>query len=473
MLSTQATRLSKREQHFYQGTGAFFGNGKTDEVTSQKSQEKDNALYFADGDAYTLGVNRSYENITSITQKEVYGKNLRELEGVFFKPSVTLKVLENNSPVMLLQRLINAKKNLLVTGSPVFDESGNIVMVITVVNEVSQRHLKKIENNFNMDQICGMVFRSQEMQNLVNRLVRVASVSANVLVSGETGTGKELVAQAIHELSDRKNQPFITVNASSVPENLMEAELFGYVKGAFTGAGEGNKGLIRAAEGGVLFLDEIGELPLNIQSKILRLLEYKEFIPVGSNRVETADIRIIAATNKDLFQMVKNREFREDLYYRLNVLNINVPALRERKTDIPVLAYYFLDEFNKNSGITKDFEHGVFKLLNQYHWPGNIRELRNLIERVTVLNTNPIIKPKDIEKELSHLNQDFSKKYLDNSFEYNLYHSEHDLNQALASFEKKILEKTLEENDGLQNAARKLNIHRTTLLRKLYKYGLK
>jgi len=238
--------------------------------------------------------------------------------------------------------------------------------------------------------IHGIVGSSEAIKSLIEVVKKVAETDSTVLITGESGTGKSLIAKAIHFLSHRKNSPFVTINCAAIPETLLEAELFGYEKGAFTGAHSSKKGKFELADGGTIFLDEIGDMPLPLQAKILRVLQDKEIEPLGSEKVVRVDVRIIAATNQDLIKLVQEGKFREDLYYRLSVIPIHVPPLRDRKDDIPVLVEHFLDLYNrkyqKNLRISPD----AMEVLIEYDWPGNIRELENTVERMVVMNDRTV-----------------------------------------------------------------------------------
>ncbi len=242
-----------------------------------------------------------------------------------------------------------------------------------------------------------IIAKSKGMERVLQLMGKVLNNTAVVLVTGETGTGKELVARAIHYNGPRKNNPFVTVNSAAIPENLLESELFGYKKGAFTGANTDKKGLIELADSGTLFLDEIGELPLGLQVKLLRFLQEREIQRLGDNRPIKVDVRIIAATHRNLAEEVREGRFREDLYYRLNVIEINIPPLRERKKDIPLLAQHFLKKFSQlmDKPIT-GFQPAALEKLIAYPWPGNVRELENAIERAVILASQPLISEEDI-----------------------------------------------------------------------------
>lgn len=236
-----------------------------------------------------------------------------------------------------------------------------------------------------------MVTNSEEIIKILSFCKKVAPTESTILILGESGTGKGVLAQYIHEISKRKNKPFVKINCAAIPEELLESELFGYMKGAFTGANNaGKKGLIEAADGGTIFLDEIGELPLSVQAKLLQVIQEKQFIPVGSNEIKKVDIRIIAATNRDLLEMVGHKQFREDLFYRLNVIDIHLPSLRERKGDIIPLTYNFLNKFNDIYNENKVISEECLNIFIEYGWPGNVRQLENLMERLVVVSDSII-----------------------------------------------------------------------------------
>jgi DNA-binding NtrC family response regulator len=238
----------------------------------------------------------------------------------------------------------------------------------------------------------GIIGRSRVMEEIIQRAERVAETKSTVLITGETGTGKELVARAIHNRSAQRDMPLIRVNCAAIPESLLESELFGHVRGAFTGAATTKKGKFALADGGTIFLDEIGTMSPALQSKLLRVLQEREFEPLGSERTEKIDVRVIAATNRDLRQMVAEAKFQEDLFYRLNVIPIELPPLRERRDDIPPLVDHFLKKHAQRTGRRIDrIDDGVLAQLQQYDWPGNVRELENVIERAVVLSTGPVI----------------------------------------------------------------------------------
>ena len=307
----------------------------------------------------------------------------------------------------------------------------------------------------------SIVARSHSMQEVFYLIDRVASSDATLLISGETGTGKELVAKAVHRSGPRADKPFIAVNCGAIPENLLESTLFGYIKGAFTGAESDRLGMFQGADGGVLFLDEIAELPLSLQVKLLRALQDNEIQPVGSYETTLVDVRVIAATNKHLFERVERGLFRQDLYYRLNVVEITVPPLRERPEDILALAEHFLKEQSqRNGGKLLTLHENTTNLLKNYGWPGNVRELQNVIERVAILSTSAVILPSELPNSI-----------LDTA-KHDVFEDKDD-HPTLEKVEQEyIREVLLKHNFNYTKVAETLGIGRTTLWRKMKKYGM-
>ncbi|HMW70276.1 MAG TPA: sigma 54-interacting transcriptional regulator [Cellvibrionaceae bacterium] len=247
--------------------------------------------------------------------------------------------------------------------------------------------------------------RSAKMHALIDQAKLLASSDVNVLISGESGAGKEVLARSLHRYGDRSDKPFVAINCGAMPGELLESELFGHVKGAFTGAARDHEGLFVAADGGVLFLDEIGDMPLVLQSKLLRVLQEKTVRPLGGTKDRAINVRIISATHQNLTEAIKNKTFREDLFYRLNVVNLKVPPLRERKEDIPLMVTTFLDALAKNHNMTKQLAPQALVLLLSYDWPGNVRQLKNVIEQVYALSTSAMISPLLIENAIPDLNR--------------------------------------------------------------------
>lgn len=313
-------------------------------------------------------------------------------------------------------------------------------------------------------EMVGMIGNSVQMQTIFQKIQKIAQTDSSVLIYGESGTGKELVARAIHFSSKRKNKPFIRVNCGALAPGVLESELFGHEKGSFTGAINQRLGRFELAHSGSIFLDEIGEIPLEIQVKLLRVLQEKEFERVGGEKTLTVDVRVIAATHKDLKKEIEEKKFREDLYYRLHIIPIELPPLRERKEDIPELVHHFVKKISKE--LQKPdlaIEDTVVEFLKRYHWPGNIRELENAIERAAVLCESPIISLNDF----AFLNQD---RY---AVSDNEIPDPMDLYENITRLEKDLIEKALHEaGNNKTEASRILGIKTSTLYYKMEKYGL-
>ncbi|RPI74346.1 MAG: sigma-54-dependent Fis family transcriptional regulator [Ignavibacteriales bacterium] len=318
----------------------------------------------------------------------------------------------------------------------------------------------EIQRNFDFENIIG---KSTAMKNVYQMVKTVAETESTVLITGKSGTGKELVARALHFHSKRKNKPFIAVNCGAITENLIESELFGHKKGAFTGAVSDKEGYVKAAEGGTLFLDEISELPLNLQVKLLRVLQEKEYTPVGTTVALPVNVRFLASTNRDLKEDVKQEKFREDLYYRLNVIEINLPSLQERVEDIPLLADHFLNkyriEMNKN---IKGIENHAVRALMSHKWKGEVRELENVIERAVIFCSGDFIILKDLPPNFKEQGE----------FEGAL--NTGSLEEAVRNYEKDLIMKALENNEfNKEKTAEVLQVGLSTLYRKLKELDIK
>ncbi|MCO6149672.1 sigma-54 dependent transcriptional regulator [Flavobacterium sp. NRK1] len=318
----------------------------------------------------------------------------------------------------------------------------------------------RVETKYSFNNIIG---ESKKLKEAIDLAQKVAPVDTTVLLTGETGTGKEVFANAIHQSGSRKDKSFVAINCSAFSHDLLESEMFGHKAGAFTGAIKDKKGLFEEAHKGTIFLDEIGEMPLDLQAKLLRVIENGEFIKVGESKVTKVDVRIIAATNRDLLKEIEAGQFREDLYYRLSIFNIKLPALRERITDIELLSENFLKIFSlktnkKITGISKEF----LKLLKLHNWPGNIRELKNIMERSVILENNTILTPDSLPYELQQLNPEPKEQGTKTLSAF-----------SLASAEKLHIQKVLNYTNGNKTeTARLLNIALTTLYRKLDEYKI-
>jgi len=404
--------------------------------------------------------NRAAERITGFEREEAIGQYCYEifrsdhcLERCPLRETMETGKEIVNKEVRVLDRF-NRTVPVSVSTAVLRNERGEIIGGVETFRDLSL--LKELEEEIREKYTFqDMVSRNPRMMELFRILPDIAQSDVTVLIVGESGTGKELFAHAIHKLSRRKDGPLIKVNCSALPETLLESELFGYVRGAFTDAKKDKPGRFKLAEGGTIFLDEIGDVSAAVQVKLLRVIEQKEFEPLGATYTEKVDVRIIAATNRDLEEMVKAGRFREDLYYRLNVMKVELPPLRERRDDIPLLVEHFIQKYNKKMG--KEIE-GVseeaMRLLLNHPYPGNVRELENIMEHAFILCKSRIILP----EHLPHY----------------LYAKTPSLPAAsLKEWEREIIKEVLRRSGGnITRAARELGIHRTTLWRKMKRYQL-
>jgi PAS domain S-box-containing protein len=439
-------------------------------------------IWVTDGDANVLRINRAYETITGLPCASFYGRNMRDLvrEG-YFSQSVTLVVLEERTRQTIFQET-KTGKTLLVTGNPIVDETGQIIRVVTNVRDITEMKqlIEKLDESQRIARIFQselndlrrkyktfdkMIWNSSEMKKLIDAASKIAQVSSTVLIVGESGTGKELVAEYIHKNSSRAGQPLIKVNCGAIPENLIESELLGYESGAFTGAKRGGKpGYFEIASGGSLFLDEIAEMPFNLQSKLLRVLESQEVTRIGGEKPRAVDVRVIAATNKNLVELVRSNKFREDLFYRLNVVPLPIPPLRDRKEDIPYLIGHFVSVYNKTLKMTRRILPGVIDACMEYDWPGNVRELKNLIERLMVLSAKDDIGIEDLPPSIRGHAPGASSQVVITSLM--------PLKDAVMSLEKQLLQKAYDLNKTTRQMAEELKIDASTIVRKAAKYGI-
>ncbi len=362
-------------------------------------------IYITDNKGKTIMVNKAYERISGINRDMLIGEYMSNLVAAgVLSTSLTEEVVSQRTTITRTQRNLNDKE-VIITGNPVFDKTGEVRYVITNVRDITelvslnneliaerQRANLYQEQLFHESSDENIVYGSREFENVLNIANKVSKMDSTVLILGETGTGKEIVAQYIHTHSPRSKKPYIKINCGAIPGNLLESELFGYVPGAFTGASaKGKPGLFELADTGTLFLDEIGELPLVLQSALLRILQDGEVTRVGGSQSRKVDVRIIAATNRNLEAMIAEGSFRSDLYYRLNVVSVFIPPLRDRKADIPFLAQKTVKDLNVKYNADKALSPDFLQLLVDKDWPGNIRELKNFIEKQFVLSDSNII----------------------------------------------------------------------------------
>lgn len=375
-------------------------------------------VWVCDATPRLLWINSACEQLNDIKREEVCGKTVEELlvQGNY-DADVTSRVLRERRPVAINQK-VRSGRTLLVNGVPVFGDDGEITYVVGSERDLTELNLlrEELDRNHQLNrkinsELLAMKLRDLKMKEIVaeseamaramETALRVADFDATVLLTGPTGSGKSLIARVIHEGSSRHDRPFMSLNCGAIPQTLIEAELFGYVTGAFTGAQKGGKsGLIEVADGGTLFLDEIDAFPLDVQVKLLTFFDTQGFIRVGGTKVHSVDVRIITATNQDLGEYVKSGKFREDLWFRLNVVPLALPALRERREDIPPLVHNILDRLGARYGIAHHVSPEVLELLCRYDFPGNVRELENVLERGFVLSRREEIGVDDLPSEV-------------------------------------------------------------------------
>ena len=448
------------------------------------------AVFSDDADGVCQWCNDACEEMYNIEYDEIVGRHVEDLEkSGIFTPSVTRRVLEEKREITIIHENRFGRR-LLTTGSPVFVPmtsgewvaagegrySRTIAFVLTTSRDITQISTVQEQpdtpgsallkaRNLDVPEDVGSSFivsESEAMHNVMALTKKLASVNTTVLITGESGVGKGLIARRLHEEGVRWKKPFVTVNCGAIPENLIESELFGYVAGAFTGSrADGKQGLFEAAQDGTIFLDEISELPLNLQVKLLQVIQERQITPVGGTRPIPVDVRIISATNRNLEELVKEGRFREDLYYRLNVVPINVPSLRERPADIIPLIQMNIARCNRELGETKSISPDALSILLKYPWPGNIRELQNIIERLVITTSHNVITEDDIFIFIKEAAEDNQINYADTS-----------LAAALERAEKEILSRALENYKSTRAIARVLKVSQPTVVRKLNKYGL-
>ncbi|MGN0702796.1 MAG: sigma-54 interaction domain-containing protein [Lentihominibacter sp.] len=448
------------------------------------------AVFIDDADGICQWCNDACEEMYNIEYDEIVGRHVEDLEkSGIFTPSVTRKVLEEKREITIIHENRFGRR-LLTTGSPVFVPmtsgewvaagegrySRSIAFVLTTSRDITQistlqeqpdspgSALLKARNLDVPEDIdtSFIVSESEAMHNVMALTKKLASVNTTVLITGESGVGKGLIARQLHDEGIRWKKPFVTVNCGAIPDNLIESELFGYVPGAFTGSrSDGKQGLFEAAQDGTIFLDEISELPLNLQVKLLQVIQERQITPVGGTKPIPVDVRIISATNRNLEELVKEGKFREDLYYRLNVVPINVPALRERPADIIPLIQMNIARCNRELGETKSISPDALSILLKYPWPGNIRELQNIIERLVITTSHNVITENDIFIFIKEAAEDNKTNFADTS-----------LAAALERAEKEILSRALESYKSTRAIAKVLKVSQPTVVRKLNKYGL-
>ncbi|WP_462324614.1 sigma-54 interaction domain-containing protein [Desulfoplanes sp.] len=442
------------------------------------------AIAISDRNGIMLHVNKKHEELTGILHKDIIGKSARELvERGIFDVVLNPEVVSTGQPATRMQKTADGRK-LILEGNPVLDPDGQVVLVATFIRDItkvaelkeqmgSQKELleafRKLQDSGNKAlEKFPRVISSRAMKKLYAQISMLGDTDVTVLVQGETGAGKDVFARRLHEVSNRTSRPFIKTDCSSIPENLMETELFGYAPGTFSGANkQGKMGLIEAASDGTLFLDEIGELPLAMQAKLLRVLQDREVVRVGSTTPRKVDVRVVAATNKDLEQEVAKGRFRSDLYYRLKVAVITIPPLRKRRADILPLARGFLgfyaQKYQRDVVLAPDAEEALLA----YSWPGNVRELENLILGCMITCNKQVIGAHDLPITITPSEPETG----DGSLFGRLDVEGKTLKEILEQVEQMVIMDGMARTGNMSAVARTLGVDRSTIFRKMKRYG--
>ena len=441
-------------------------------------------IYILDNQGVVMEVNEVAAGLIGLKREEMIGTDITALQdNGIVDQALTPRILKSKKPLSKPIYIIKRNKYIMASGTPVLDKNGEILFVViiehdmtivrdlrtqldeirkvtdTIKNELSHRNLLELSTN-------EIIADSPAMHQVLTVLLKLAKMDAsNILITGESGTGKGLLAKFIHNNGCRKDKPFISINCAALPEMLLEAELFGYEKGAFTGASESGKaGLFELASGGSIFLDEIGDLPFSVQAKLLKCLDEKEIRRLGGTRAIPVDCTIIAATNHNLEELVRQKKFRQDLYFRLNTFPVHIPALKERQEDILNICKFYLDQYNGRYGQKKYFSEVCCEELQNYPYPGNVRELKNIIKNAVVI------------KERNRLNHILPHRQQEQSPLPSPGKSENEssqgLNQRLHEFERKQLTQALAHCETTREMADQLDISQSTVVRKLKKHGL-
>jgi len=440
------------------------------------------SLWIANENGKILQVNQVGLKLYNLSLLDVINKNIDELlEKGIFDRSIIREVIRTKKSHMVINKLKNGKQ-LLRVATPIFNKSNKLTLVIVHERDMTELYLLKsdlekshaisegyrsqLKRLTTQDKLLSKAnIRSAMMYKIMERAHRLSQFDTTILLQGETGVGKGYFANLIHNASNRKDKPFIRVDAGAIPEQLIESELFGYEGGAFTGAlNKGKPGYFEIAEEGTLFLDEIAEIPLHLQAKLLRFLENSQIVRVGGTTTKTINTRVIAASNKRLYNMVEDGKFRKDLFFRLNVIPLTIPPLRKRVEDIPPLIYYFLKKFNQKYSTQKAIFPQALESLCSYSFPGNVRELSNLIEQLVVLLHGDKIDIEDIPSNI-RLDYDSNKK--------NLLSRGWNLQRTVAETEKDLIIRALEKFGSQRKAAKPLGVDHSTLSRKIKKYGIR
>ncbi len=445
--------------------------------------ELDDSIFITDSQGIVLYVNPAYTKNTGIRPEEVLDHNVYELSGKngIYTGGAIPDVLKTKKPAFRLSTTYKGETPQVgyAIGTPIFDSDGNLRQAVacsrpiislkslkddfnTFVQEIQELDKKTINKDSAKNLSASMIGKDTTLSNIWTLISHVADSDATVLITGESGAGKEVIADEIYKNSGRNHMPFIKINCASIPAHLLESELFGYEKGAFSGAStKGKPGLFELANHGTLMLDEIGDMPIDLQVKLLRAIQSQEITRIGGTHPIKLDIRFLALTNSNLKEKIENGTFRQDLYYRLNVIPIYVPPLRERLTDIESLCDHFIEIFSKKYNRPFSLTETQYNYMRQYQWPGNIRELENIIEYLVLCSSG-----------VGNVEDNVITSLLNISAQQETISSNLSFNDAVAQFEKQLLERTLKNSSNLREAGKKLDINASTISRKIKQYDI-
>ena len=469
----------------------------TEDVTADMFEDFDTGIYVTRADGVSMFINSRYEEITQIRREQAVGQTIFTLHSQgMYMPLVTPVILRINKEYTVLQAFAGGRYGI-ISGTPIYDAGGKPYCVLICVNQLEEKALRTIEGSLHpraisraknvglqyvQDSPVDIIAESSAVRQVLQDSIRVAHYDVPVLLLGESGTGKEIFASIIHSSGARRYEPFVTLNCSAITAGLLEAELFGYVPGAFTGAlAKGKPGFFEVASKGTIFLDEIGDMPTESQAKILRVLQNGEFYRVGGVTPIKTNARIIAATNRNLRGMMEAGTFRRDLYYRLNVIPITMPPLRERREDIAPLLLHFLYIFNQQYGTNKRFSDDLIALLTDYAWPGNVRELKNLVKRLIIMSTGDRITPEQFYRIWSEGGSlpmerpepaESGEPGADANTSGVSVRGILPLPRAVEEVERTLVQRALKEGGSTRKAAQLLGISQSSIMRKIREYGI-
>lgn len=440
-------------------------------------EHSDDGIFICDSNCVAIGANRAYEIISGIPRNEIPGRPVAYLAKKYTTDAASLSVKDTLMPNTLQYDFCKTGKKALVSSNPIFDSAGRLKMIVSTIRDVTE--LEQLKENLSHTEQLALKYKEEvnliksqfndpgdiiaEDENTLNLLYnanKIAKVNTDVLIYGETGAGKDTIAKFIYKNSNRSNKPFIKANCITTPENMIESEFFGCESG-LTATGEAKIGLFEIADGGTIFIEEVSELSLDMQARLLRVLQNNEIVHAGGTTPVKVDVRVIAATNRNLKELVERRSFRQDLFYRLNVLPITVPPIRDRRNDIIPLVNHFLEEFNKSYQVNKSFTNSAYQVFMEYNWPGNVSEIKNAVERAVIISDSNLISAKELS--LYNITTPMVDALSDGM----------DLKEFLERIEYDYINKTYEKFNSAQLAANYLHMSKPTFIRKRKQYSEK